>query len=216
MGGRGDSLDNGNGGRSVDIRSKTDVWSYRHNKNNEQFVDEINMGVRKIQNDFPDVMDTVSTVTAAELGPKDKDSVLGFYGDNGLSLNTNYTDVNKMNAVYDRAVASKYHPARGNLTGTQAVALHEMGHALTDHLAPKLGHKPGQIDEAATDIVKRAYRKSGAKGGNKRWAGTISRYAQSSYAEAIAEAVADVYCNGSNAASASKYIVDEMKRSYNM
>lgn len=211
FGGRGaggESL-GGGGGASVDIRNEQDVWSYRHNPNNADFVDEINTGVAAIQNDFPDVMNSVNNVYASTLGGADAQHTLGYYGGGQLGINTNYTDVQKMNASYDAAVKSGFHPSRGNKTGTQAVTIHEMGHALTDHIAQKMGEK--DLDAGAKKIVNTAYKNSKGKGGTKAWAGKISGYAQQNYAECVAEAVADVYCNGSKAAKESHAIVSVMK-----
>lgn len=209
FGGRGQNLGGGSG-VSINIISETDVWTYRHNKNNERFVDEINTGVYNIQKDFTDIMDTVYTVSSAELGGKDKMGTLGYYGQGGLAINQNFTDVNKMNAVYDSAVKSGFHPSRGNKTGTEAVTLHEMGHALTDHLGIK--YKLGDIDATAKTIVDNAYKASNGKGGTKKWAGGISGYAQQNNAECVAEAVADYYCNGSKASNQSKAIMKEIRR----
>lgn len=63
-------------------------------------------------------------------------------------------------------------------------------------------------------IVQNAYKKSGLKGGNRALAAQISGYAHKNYAECVAEAVADYYCNGRKASNASKLIVAELK-SYN-
>lgn len=210
MGGRGSkgrSLGKGRGGK-VNIQSELDVWSYRHNPNNAPFVDAINSGVETIQNDFPGIMDDVNYVNAATLGGADKEGVLGYYSrdSKSVSINDNYTDINKMNAVYDEAVKDNYHPGRGNKTGTEAVALHEMGHALTDHVAGKMG--AADLDSAAKSIVDRAYANSNGSGGTKAWAGGISKYAQESNAECVAEAVADWYCNGNRASTQSKAIMN--------
>jgi len=217
FGGRGASSDGpslgGGGGGNVNIVDEQNVWSYRHNPNNEDYVDAINEGVRKIDEDFPGVMaDTVTSVNATTFGGSDKTNTLGVYSpsDKSVGINTNYTNIEKMNAVYDAAVDKKYHPSRGNLTGTEAVALHEMGHALTDNLASKMGEK--SLDSAAKKIVDKAYKTSKGKGGTLAWAKTISGYAADSNAECIAEAVSDWYCNGNKASSASKAIITEMKR----
>lgn len=210
FGGRGSggpSLGNGGGG-SINIKSETDVWSYRHKKGNEAFVDSINSSVSDIENDFPGLMQSVRSVNSAELGGADKQSTLGFYGDGRVSINANYTDINKMNNVYDASVKTGYHPSRGNKNGTEAVAYHEMGHALTDHLKAKTGSK--NLDEASKKIVNDAYKASGGKGGTKKWAGEISKYAQESFAECVAEAVADHYCNGNKASAQSKAIWAEL------
>lgn len=205
----GESLSTGSG-KPINIKSETDVWSYRHNPNNEPFVDSINSSVRGIADDFPGLMDDVQEVNTAELGGADKTGTLGFYGDGRIALNQNYTDVDKMNRVYDSAVKSGYHPSRGNKNGTEAVAYHEAGHALTDSIAKKMGAK--DLDAASKKIVDDAYKASGGKGGTKAWAGKISGYAQESYAECVAEAVADWYCNGKKASLNSKAIMTELKK----
>lgn len=213
--GRGSSRGGGTAlgkGRNKNVRviSSTDVWSYRHRRDNEAFVDQINSSVRTMEDDFPGLMQTVTSVNAAELGGKDKTQTLGFYSpaDKSVSMNQYYTDIDRMNAAYDNS--GSYHPGRGNKTAVEAVSYHEMGHALTDHVGAKLGATG--IDDAAKRIVDNAYNNSGGKGGTKAWANKISGYAAESNAECIAEAVCDWYCNGSKANAASKAIMTELKR----
>lgn len=212
MGGRGGSSGmGGDSGKPVQILGMEDVWSYRHDPDNAEFVDAINEGARKIQEDFGDLMsETVTVINAAQLDGMDKIQTLGFYSrfDKSVSLNDNYVDVDKMNRVYDRSVESGYHPPRGNLTGTEAVALHELGHALTDHVAMKMGVR--DLDDAARRIFEAAYKATKGRGPYKEWAGKISGYAQEHYAEAVAEAVADYYCNGSGAHANSRAIMAEL------
>lgn len=117
-----------------------------------------------------------------------------------------------MNYVYDKATEAGYHPSRGDKSGTQAVAYHEMGHALTDNLVGKMGVR--DLDKAAERVVKRAYTQTKGKGGTKAWAGNISGYAQESYSECVAEAVADYYCNGRNAKTESKAIMSSIRYYY--
>ena len=155
-------------------------------------------------------MNTVNTVTAAEFGGADKYATLGVYGSGGLSINQKYTDVKKMNTVYDKSVESGYHPSRGNKTGVEAVTYHEMGHAITDHIAGKMGVK--DLDAASKKVVNNAYKATKGKGGTKAWAKKISGYATDSFAECVAEAVADVYCNGNKAHKHSKAIFAELKK----
>lgn len=205
----GESLSSGSG-QSINIKSTEDVWSYRHDPNNAPYVDSINSSVRDISDDFPGMMDTVNHVDTAVLGGADNVNTLGFYGNGRLALNQNYTDVQKMNDTYDEAVKQGYHPGRGNKNGTEAVTYHEMGHALTDHVATKMGEK--NIDGASKRIVNDAYKESNGKGGTKAWAGKISGYAQENYAECVAEAVCDWYCNGNKAASQSKAIMKQLKK----
>ena len=212
--GRGSSLsgaNGGGGGSPTNVTSATDIWSYRHNQGNAPFVDAINGGLMTIDNDFPGFANGINTVDAVTMSGKDGSQTLGYWapGTKQLGMNQNFTDVDKMNAVMDNAAKSGFHPSRGNKTGTEAVAIHEGGHALTDYLAQKTGAR--SLDEVSANVVKAAYKKSGMRGGNKKFAGTISRYAQQNYAECVAEAVADWYCNGNNASNASKLIMAELK-----
>lgn len=214
MGGRGSSSGGslgGGSGQSINIVNAVDVWSYRHNQNNEPFVDAINTSVRDIQNDFPEIMQTVNRVDAAVFGGDDDFNTLGIYSANGtLALNQRYTNIDKMNSVYDNSVKSGYHPSRGDKSGTEAVTYHEMGHAVTDHIIQN--GWGNDIDSAAKAIVDYAYSNIKGKGGTKAAAGKISKYAQKNNAECVAEAFADYYCNGSKANSFSKAIVREAKR----
>lgn len=205
----GESLSSG-GGQSINIVSSTDVWSYRHNPDNQPFVDQINSSVRDMADDFPGLMNDVSRVDSVVMGGVDKTSTLGFYGSGTVGINSNYTNVDKMNRVYDSAVKSGYHPSRGNKTGVEAVTYHEMGHALTDSIASKMGVK--NLDQASKKIVNDAYKASGGKGGTKKWAGSISGYAQQNFAECVAEAVSDVYCNGNKANKNSKAIMAQLRK----
>lgn len=213
FGGRGSSsggdLGNDNG-ENLKILKKTDIWSMRHNKDNEEYVDSINASVRLIQEEYNDIMNNVQTVEAAKFAKK---SVLGAYGNNALLMSDKYTNISDVNAIYDRNAKSGYHPSRGNKNGIEAVALHELGHALTDTLAAKGGFK--DLGACSKDIVKKAYKSSRGIGGTKRWAGKISRYAQHSYSECVAEAVSDYYCNGDKAAKQSKAIVSEIRKRMN-
>lgn len=208
FGGRGAGLGSGGGGLSrANILNETDVWSYRHNRNNAPFVDSINTAARNLQEEFPDLMQHVTSVNAATLGGKDA-STLGYYDrlSRSVSLNTNYTNINKMNTVYDSD--KTFHPSRGNRDAVEAVTAHEMGHAITGMVAEKMGL---DYDTAARRIVNNAYKNTGGKGG-KSWAGKISGYAKTNNSECIAEAVCDVFCNGNKATSQSKAIYTELKK----
>lgn len=127
-----------------------------------------------------------------------------------VSINQRFTNIDKMNTVYDTAVKSGFHPSRGKYNGTEAVTFHEMGHALTDHVGKKMG--ASGIDDAAKRIVDNAYKNSGGKGGTAAWAKKVSGYATKSNAECVAEAVADWYCNKNNASSVSKAIMTEIRK----
>ena len=126
-----------------------------------------------------------------------------------INDNSCYAYIDKMNQVMDDAHKAGYHPSRGNKTGTEAVALHESGHALTDHVAGKMGT---DFDSAAKRIVQDAIKNNSVKGGSAKFAASISGYAKKNYAECIAEAVADHYCNGNKASAASKMIFAELRK----
>lgn len=208
---RGKALAKGSG-ENITIVNETDVWTYRHREDNEPFVDAINTAARTIHDDFSGLMDIVQVVAAAELGGKDKIQTLGYFSGlgNTVAINRNYTNIDKMNQVYDAAVKSGYHPSRGNLSGTEAVTLHEMGHALTAYVQKQMNSS--SFDAAAQRIVRAAYKSVDGRGGTYKWAGGISEYAQKNYAECIAEAVADYYCNGRKASPESRAIMKVLRR----
>lgn len=192
----GPSLGGSGGGNNVNIIDTEDMLSYRkRNDSTMEFGEQTMTGVAQVYDDFPDI--GVEQVQAAKLGGKDNVEVLGYYDGKNVAINQNYTDTAKMNGAYDRAVQSGFHPSRGDKSGAEAVALHEMGHALTDHIGKKMG--ASGIDDASQKIVEQAYKNAKGRGGTKAWAKEISGYATHSFAECVAEAVADYYCNGSKA-----------------
>ena len=136
-------------------------------------------------------------------------NALAYYDGDGIAINTKYLNSKTMNDAYQRCVESGFHPKSGSKTGMEAVVAHELGHALTDMAGAKMGIKG--IDASSTAIVNEA-RKQTKHRGVVQMASNISGYAKTSNAEAIAEAVADVYCNGKKARSESRAIVDVMNR----
>ena len=90
-----------------------------------------------------------------------------------------------------------------------------MGHALTDEIAKRKGYGSWQLDRASDDIVKQASKNAGYGNKTRKFISKISGYGSSSNAEALAEAFADVYCNGSKAGKESKAIVDLMNSYFN-
>lgn len=216
MGGRGASsgdLNDGIGREIVSTKDK-DIWSYRHNPNNEQFVDNINTTIKEMQENYNGLMSVINDIYMANI--KNGDTVTAFWdsGKGELGINTRYGDIKKMAASYDKCVKKGYHPGRGNKTAEQAVVAHELGHSLTSVVQQKLGSK--DFDDVSKKIVKEAQNilNKGLK--RKKYPGTmkiaknISGYATSSNAECIAEATADVYCNGSKAKTESKAVVQAL------
>lgn len=129
-------------------------------------------------------------------------TTLGAYGGDTLYMNQKYIRNKNLTEAMKNAEASGFHPSIGNKTGAEAVAAHEIGHRLGEKAAAKAG-----ISEQ--DIVGRAAKKVGIK--TENMAGFISKYARSNYSETIAEASADVFCNGKNANKVSRAIMKEVK-----
>lgn len=134
--------------------------------------------------------------------------VLGYYDSNGnLAINESYFKSEAMTKAYDRSVEQGYHPPRGSKTGIEAVTAHEMGHALTE----KAGGSWGNLDATADKIIQNASKKAGYKD-TASFVAKISGYAKEKSAEAVAEAFADVYCNGRKASKESKAVVNALKK----
>ena len=129
---------------------------------------------------------------------------IAYYDGANIAINERFANSSVMNREYDKCVKDGYHPSRGKYSGTEAVAAHEFGHALTDAVGKKLGIT--DIDKAAKRIVNEA-RKITKDRGVVIMANKISRYATVSNAEAVAEAYTDVFCNGAKAAAQSTVIV---------
>ena len=129
-------------------------------------------------------------------------TILGAYGGDTLYMNQKYVRNKNLTAAMQAGAQSGFHPGIGNKTGAEAVAAHEIGHRLGEIASKKAG-----ISER--DIVDRAAKKIGIKTANM--AGHISKYARSNYGETIAEASADVFCNGKRASKASIAIMAEIK-----
>lgn len=132
-------------------------------------------------------------------------SAMAYYDANGnLAVNNAYFDARKMNAAYDECVRGGFHPKRGNVPAMEAVAAHEAGHRLTDVIGQRQG-RTWDLDAVSEDIVHTAAKRTGMSVPTIR--SRVSGYATKSNAEAVAEAFADVYCNGSRASRASRAIV---------
>lgn len=206
MGGRGSSSGvgiGGGGGGGERIISTDDLLSRRERQQTE--VDQVLGVLRDINTQYGYEVDGLDVAT---LGRGSK--AMGYYepGSNNIGINERFFDAQKIQQAYDKTVASGFHPSAGNKTGLEAVIAHETGHALTDVVAQKLGK---DFDATAGQIVGEAF-KAKTSAGAKKIAGNISGYARESDAECIAEAFADVYCNGRNASKESKQIVNALKK----
>lgn len=200
--GGGGSLPRSSGGvNPKNIHNERDLVSERERKRAE--VDDVLTVARGIYDEYG--VD-VGQFMLADVGGKDSATLAYSDGEN-IGFNTRYFDGKNMTGAYDASVASGFHPSRGSKSAMEAVASHEYGHVLTEKAAAKLGIKGvNTMDSAAKTIVDRALAQTKHKG-SMRMASQISGYAQKSNAECVAEAVCDVYCNGSKAKSESKAIV---------
>lgn len=140
---------------------------------------------------------------------KDKANALAYYDGDGIAINSKYLDSKKMDDVYKKCVESGFHPPSGKKSGMEAVVSHELGHSLNDMVGAKMGLS---LDASATRIVTEA-RKQTKHRGVVQMASKISGYAKYSNAEAIAEAISDVYCNGKKA-RAESIAISNVVRSY--
>lgn len=199
MGGRGASDFGGGGGVSLNIADSRDLVSERERKQRE--VDQVLTTARRIMDDYGIVVEGLDVSKITGRGAK---SVIAYFSPSSgvVGVNQYFFDADKLDGAYDQSVERGFHPRRGRFSGLEAVTAHEMGHALNQEIANRLG---GNIDSVADRIVAEAYgtnAKSRIQSRNAR----ISGYAGQDNAEAIAEAYADVYCNGRRAKADSKRI----------
>lgn len=202
MGGRGARSSNGRygGGGNIGIMSTTSFISERENYEISSDV----LGVFKDVNDeYGYIIDDIQIAT---LDAKSQ-SAIAYYDGANIGWNETFMNKSTLNTAYEMSVKSGFHPSNGTRTPAEAVASHELGHALTDAVGRKMGVY--NIDATATRIVNEARKQTGHRG-VVQMAQKISGYATHSNAEAIAEAFADVYCNGKKATKESKAIVGVM------
>ena len=154
-------------------------------------LDETTRGeVTKTLKNFKDEYGlTYENTRIAELKGKDKYGVLAYYDGAGIAINSTFLNSEKMNEAYQKCVESGFHPSSGSKSGMEAVVAHGIN----------------RTHESATAIVNEA-RKQTKHRGVVQMASKISGYATHSNAEAVAEAMSDVYCNGKKARAESRAI----------
>lgn len=167
-------------------------------KGGGSFANEIMNTRDSFEAEYGDAIKNISLQAARFDDP----STLGAYGGNTLFMNEKYIKNAYLTTAMQSSAKSGFHPSIGNKTGAEAVASHELGHRLGEVAAEK-----AKISQK--DIVARAAKKTGIK--TENMAGHISKYARENYHETIAEAYADVFCNGKKANRVSKAIVKEVK-----
>ena len=165
-------------------------------------LDEITRGeVTRTLKDFQDKYDLdYNNTRIANMKPGT--GVLAYYDGEGIAINNEYLNSDTMNATYKKCVESGYHPSNGSKTGMEAVVSHELGHAVNGIIADRMGIS---LDASADRIVNEAMKNTKHKSVST-FQSKISGYAKQNYAETVAEAMADCYCNGKKAKSESKAI----------
>ena len=207
FGGRGASAGGGDlgssAGENINYTEKGDLMSLSETNFRNNIMDTI----KDFQDDNPDLFN--DGIVVKEIVADTKSTALAFWGEDGtLALNSKYDDAKAMDTAYAQCEKEGFHPSRGNKTAEQAVMAHELGHSLTSLAVKKQNMS---FDEISKKIIREATAEAKTKNA-KKFALNISEYAKKSNAECIAEAVADVYCNGSKAKAESHIVVNTLRK----
>ena len=211
MGGRGSSAGGGGGGGSVaGIISERPMSNERETAlGMRKQIDQVLTVSRDVSDQYGVVPDDI---LIAKMKGGAKNGTLAYYsgGSNSIAVNEAYMTTG-MDQDYDRCVQSGFHPSRGNKSAMEAVAAHELGHMLTYEAMNRATNFNDAI-APADGIVRRAAKASGM--GIRALQKSISGYATHNYKETVAEAFADVYCNGSKASKGSLAVVSQLNKFY--
>lgn len=203
MGGRGASSSSGRTGGAGSAGKplrETSLISAREHYQRE--VDQALTVMRDVEEKYGVILNDSKVV---ELEASNR--TMGYYDSAGnFAINEKYFNEARLNRAFDDS--NGYHPKRGAKTGVEALTAHEIGHAVTEEIGRKTGRGDWQLNAVSNDIVSKVSKKMGKTPAQVRQ--SISGYAKSSNVEALAEAFADVYCNGKKAAKASIAIVNEI------
>lgn len=199
----GEGWTGGGGGGEITVFGTTSLISARETKQLE--VDETLQTFKDMHDEYGYVVDDLQLAVLSD------NSTLAYYDGANIAFNETFFNKQLMETAYANDVKIRHHPSQGNKTALQAVASHEIGHALTDKAIAKMGGKYGKHDGAEA-ILKEAQKQVGHRGKLAKMAGKISVYATFNARECIAEACADVYCNGKRATKESQAIVNVMNK----
>ena len=123
-GGRGGG--DGGGDVNVNVLETTSLISRRENEQN--LVDDTLRPADYVNREYGVVINDFQVNTLQGKGSR---SVMAYYDSDGnLAFNKLFWNEQKINDAYDAAVLAAFHPRRGNVSGTEATAAHELGHAL--------------------------------------------------------------------------------------
>lgn len=194
----------------VNVSSERDMLSESGIQNEPAYAGFLNASKRLVE-DYGDNALAAQFMIAKLKGASD--GVIAYYdSSNGhVAINERFLDDDLLESAYENCVKNGFHPSKGNKSASEAVAAHELGHAMTDAIAKKMGYENDfmPVHKAAQRIIDeaRATKSGKTKISQDAWAGRISGYAQQNAAETVAEAVADVYCNRTKAHKESKAIM---------
>lgn len=207
-GGRGG---NGGGGAPGGI-NPADVLSTRslisERERSERAVDDALQVLSDVESQYGVV---VEDMLVSKIRNRGGGVTLGYYDAEGnIGINEKvFANITGLNKTYDSSVKTGFHPSRGKKTGLQAVLAHELGHRL-NYVAG--GNDWNRLDSTADAIVKSASNSTGYANKTRQFRSAISGYATTNNAEAVAEAFADVYCNGNRAKKESRAVVNELNK----
>ena len=190
-------------GGGATIKSTSSLLSERERYQAE--TDQVLEVLRGIERDYGVTIEDMLVAQIASRGG----TVLGYYDwDGRIAINEElFKNAAKLDSMYDESVRSGFHPGRGRKSGLEAVLLHELGHRL-NYIAG--GGTWSKLDSSAYEMVETAARKSGHGRNVAQFRAKISGYAREKDAETVAEAFADVKCNGSKASKESIALYEEL------
>lgn len=196
----------GGGDKPANIKEEKSLISARETKGKE--VDQVLTTLKAMTEEYGV---NVEDVNIAVMGAGSQNIIGYFSSDGNLGINQSFFNTEKLNGAYDEDTRKGFHPSRGNKSGLEAVTAHEYGHSIAHKLAGGWG---GKYDNMCNKITQEAGKSLGYKKFND-FASKVSGYAKDSSSECIAEAFADVYCNGNRASKESQAVVNTMRKYLN-
>ncbi len=108
MGGRGQNLSK-QSGINLDYEKHSDIWTYRHQKQNERFVDNVNQTIREMGETYNELNSVINDVYIAKTKGRGAKSVMAFWNSAGeLGINKNFGNIDKMASAYEKEVKSGF------------------------------------------------------------------------------------------------------------
>lgn len=170
-------------------------------------------------NEFPEVKGKFFGIKVEKLSPNTMGACatmdLAGHANGRIRVNTDYVgSSSKMDSAYAQCVSDGFHPEiKQGISGTQAVVVHEIGHAIDGYISETYTSHTGakQDDTFATDVLRKVSKKN--KMTQKATKTSISGsdgYATKKNREFFAEAIASALC-GNNPSQVAKDVLAETK-----